>query len=227
MADMNKSQDANANKLQDFRPAVAQANAAVDAAARRGADAAQQSSQAAGDAMRQGAEATADVTRQATHASAEATRRVSEATADTLRRSTQAVAEGQRQIAGDAAERFEAMSRKLAETARGTSEDVNKLFVLPHAAEGGLRDMQQSLAGLVEGVVQTNVRATQELFRMGNPSALIELQQRFAREYMDALMQGTATLVHAIRRTADETLRPLEEQVAQRKNEQHQRQAAE
>ena len=210
-------------KLQDFK----QANAATDAAVRRGAEAVQQSSQAAGAAMRQGAEATADVTRQAAQAGADATRRVTEATSDTLRRSTQVVADGPRQIAGDAAERFEDVSRKLAETARGTSEEVNKLFVLPNAAEGGLRDMQQSFAGLVEGVVQTNVRATQELFRMGNPSALIELQQRFAREYMDALMQGTATLVSAIRRTADETLRPLEEQVQQRKTEQHQRQAAE
>ena len=30
-------------------------------------------------------------------------------------------------------------------------------------------------------------------------------------------MQGTANLVQAIRRTADETLRPLEQQVEQRK----------
>ena len=222
MPELNKQQD-NTSKPQDIR----QASAATDAAVRRSTEAVQQSSQAAGAALREGAEATADVTRQAAKAGADATRRVSEAASDTLRRSTEVVAEGQRQIAGDAAERFEGLSRKLAETARGTSEEVNKLFVLPSAAEGGLRDMQQGFAGLVEGVVQTNVRATQELFRMANPSAVIELQQRFAREYMDALMQGTATLVSAVRRTADETLRPLEQQVAQRKQEQAQRHAAE
>ena len=223
MADTNKQHDSGSNKPHDFK----QASAATDSAARRGAEAVQQGGRAASEAMRQGAEVTADVTRQGTQAGAEAMRRVGEATSDTLRRSTQAVAEGQRQIAGDAAGQFEEISRKLAETARGTSEDVNRLFVLPNAAEGGLRDVQQSVTGLVESVVQTNVRATQELFRMANPSAVLELQQRFAREYMDALMQGTATLVGAIRRTADETLRPLEEQVQQRKQDQRQQQAAE
>jgi len=73
------------------------------------------------------------------------------------------------------------------------------------------------MAGLVEGVVQTNLRATQELFRLTNPTAIIEMQQRFARDYMDTVMQGTATLVRAVRRTADETLHPLEAQVAQRR----------
>ena len=72
------------------------------------------------------------------------------------------------------------------------------------------------MTGLVEGVVQTNLRAAQELFRMANPAPFVELQQRFAREYTDMLMQNSATLVRAMRRTADETLRPLDEQLAQR-----------
>jgi hypothetical protein len=79
------------------------------------------------------------------------------------------------------------------------------------------------VAGLVEGVVQTNLRATQELLRLADPAAMIELQQRCMRDYLDALMQGTATLVHAIRRTADETLRPLEQQDEQRKQANEQR----
>ncbi len=64
--------------------------------------------------------------------------------------------------------------------------------------------------------MQTNLRATQELFRLANPVAVVELQQRFAREYMDTMMQNTVTLLRAVRRTADETLRPLEAQVGQR-----------
>jgi hypothetical protein len=44
----------------------------------------------------------------------------------------------------------------------------------------------------------------------------VELQQRFAREYTDALLRNSATLVRAVRRTADEALRPLEEQIRQR-----------
>ncbi len=89
-------------------------------------------------------------------------------------------------------------------------------MTLPHAAEGGLHDMRQGMAGLIEAVVQTNLRATQELFRLTNPTAIIDLQQRFVRDYMDTLMQGTATLVRAVRRTADETLPPLENQIEQR-----------
>ena len=75
------------------------------------------------------------------------------------------------------------------------------------------------MTGLFEGIVRTNVRAAQELFRLYDPSAVIELQQRFAREYLDAFMQGTATLVRAARRSADETLQPLEQQIERRRQQ--------
>ena len=81
--------------------------------------------------------------------------------------------------------------------------------------KGGLRDLQQGMTGLFEGVVQTNLRVAQELFRLANPAPIVELQQRFVREYTDTLVQNSATLVRAVRRTADETLRPLEEQIRQ------------
>ncbi len=105
----------------------------------------------------------------------------------------------------------------MAEAVQSTTEDVRELMVLPNAARGGLQDVRQGVVGLVEGIVRTNVRATQELFRLYNPGAFVELQQRFAREYLDALLEGSATLVRAARRTADETLRPLEQQVEQRR----------
>jgi hypothetical protein len=91
-------------------------------------------------------------------------------------------------------------------------------MVLPHAAaEGGLRDVQQALGGLVDGVVRTNLRAAQELVRLADPGAVIELQHRFAREYLDALLEGQAALLRAVRRTAEETLLPLEAQIEQRR----------
>ena len=225
MSDINKSSGSNINQPQGAKPAPAQAGAAsngaaANSAARQGAEAAQQGSRATGEAIRQGAEVTAEMTRQGAQVGAEAMRRNAEATSETLRRSTEAVAEGNRRIAGDAAQTFEQASRKIAEATRGTSENMNRLFELPKAAEGGLRDVQQSLTGLVEGVVQTNVRAAQELFRMGNPTAIVELQQRFMREYLDTLMQGTATMIQAIRRTADEAGHPLEAHMGQRRQEQ-------
>ena len=125
--------------------------------------------------------------------------------------------ESQRRIAQDAAERFEEVGRKVAEAARGTTENMRRLMALPNAAEGGLRDLQQGMTGLFEGVVQTNLRAAQELFRLANPAPFVELQQRFAREYTDTMLRNGAALVRAVRRTADETLRPLEEQIAQQR----------
>ncbi|MBL6081906.1 phasin family protein [Belnapia sp. T18] len=213
MVDINKPQDARAA-------------AVTDAAIRRAADAVQQSGHATGEALRQNAEVGADVARRGTDAGAESARRGAELANDTARRSTQAMADAQRQIAQDAAQRFEEVSRKVAEAARGTTENVRQLMALPNAAEGGLRDLQQGMAGLVEGVVQTNLRAAQELFRLANPAPIMELQQRFMREYTDTLLRNSATLVRATRRTADETLRPLEEKIRQADQGQQRSQAA-
>jgi len=200
--------------------AAARNAAQIAQAARQGATALQHSAQVANAAARRGADVTAEVTRQGSQAGVEAMRRAGETANETVRRTTQVVAEGQRQIAQDAAHTFQETSRKVAQVAYGASEEVRRLATLSHAAEGGLRDMQQSITGLVEGVVQTNLRATQELFRLVSPVAIVELQQRFVRDYMNTVMQGTATLVRAVRRTADETLHPLEAQIAQRQQAQ-------
>jgi hypothetical protein len=211
MSDISKPQDAKPSIAQAGNAAKESLRANADAAVRKTAEAVQQGGRSTGDALRQGAEVTADATRSGGEAGAEAVRRTADAAGETLRRNTQAVADSQRQIVQDAAQKFEEVSRKMAEAAQGTTENVRKLMALPNAAEGGLRDLQQSMTGLVEGVVQTNLRVAQEMFRMGNPAAVVELQQRFVREYMDALLQGSATVARAVRRTADETLRPLEE----------------
>jgi hypothetical protein len=175
-------------------------------------NAANESARAADVAVRRGTEAV----QQGGRATSEAVRWAGDAANEIVHRNMQAVADAQRQIVQDAAQRFQEMSRKVAEAAQGTTENVRRLMVLPHAAEGGSRDLQQGVAGLVEGVVQTNLRVVQELFRLSNPAPIIELQQRFVREYTDTLLQNSTTLVRAMRRTADETLRPLEAQIEQR-----------
>ena len=192
----------------------------TDAAVRRGAENLQQGGRAAADALRQGAEVNADMARRGSEAGSEAMRRAGDMASDTAHRGMQAVVESQRQIAQDAAQRFEEVSRKVAEATKGTSENVRQLMALPNAAQGGLRDLQQGVTGLVEGVVQTNLRAAQELFRLANPAPFVELQQRFAREYTDTELQNSATLARAVRRTADETLRPLEQQIERQQREQ-------
>ncbi|GAA0600029.1 hypothetical protein GCM10009416_42550 [Craurococcus roseus] len=210
--------DTNTNKPQDAKPSfsTSQAGAAVKESARNAADAMQQGGRSTADAMRNNADAAADVARRGGEAGADAMNRAGETASDMTRKGTQALVESQRQIAQDAAQRFEEVSRKIAQATQGTSENVRRLMTLPNAAEGGLRDMQQGVTGLFEGVVQTNLRVAQELFRLANPAPFVELQQRFVREYTDTLVQNSATLVRAMRRTADETLRPLEEQIRQR-----------
>ena len=231
MADLNQPQDtknpigpALAGKVvQDNARTVAAADADADAAARRSAEAVQQGGRATGEALRQNAEAGADMERRGVEAGADAARRGAELANDTARRGAQAVAEAQRRIAQDAAQRFEEVSRKVAEADRGTTENVRQLMALPNAAEGGLRDLQQGVVGLVEGVVQTNLRAAQELFRLADPAPFVELQQRFARECTDTMLRNGATLVRAVHRTADETLRPLEEQIRRQDDQGQQR----
>jgi gas vesicle protein len=183
-------------------------NTAVSAAtssAQRGAEAMQQNAQAAGDAMRQGGQAAAEVAR-----------RTSEAGAETWRRSAGAVAESQRQITRDAAEGLQGATRTVTETVQSTAEDVRALLTLPTVADRGLQDMYRGMNALVDGIVQTNLRATQELFRLANPAAFVELQQRFVRDYISVVLEGGTAIVRAVRQTAEQVLPPLEQHLRQR-----------
>ena len=175
---------AETNKAQDVKQPGAQAQAAANAArdnARATADAIQQGGRSAAETMRQGAEANADVARRGTEAGAENLRRAGEVANDTARRGAQAVVESQRQIVQDAAQRFEEVSRKIAEATQGTTENVRRLMALPNAAEGGLRDFNQGVAGRAEGGVQPTLRPARERSRLANPAPLVELKRRFAR----------------------------------------------
>ena len=186
--------------------------------AAQAAEAVQTSGRATGDAVRRGGEVAADATRRIGEAGADAVHRSGQAGSDRIRRGTQQLAESQQQIVHNATVQFEDLSRKVAEAVQGTSEDVRSLMVLPGAARGGLQDLQQGVTGFIEGIVHTNLRAAQDFFRLANPGAYVELQHRFVRQYFDTLIENSATLVRAVRRTADETLGPLEQQLQQRRS---------
>jgi hypothetical protein len=185
-------------------------------AVRQGAQAAQQSGHAASESLRRAGDVATETTQRSSQAGAEAVQRAGDTASETLRRGSEAFADSQRQLMQKTAQQFEEMSRKVAQAAQGTTEDLRAFMTLPNVAKGGLQDLGQSMTGLIEGVVRTNLKATEELLQLANPSAFVELQQRFVREYLDVLLQGTATLVRATRRTADETLHPLEQQIAER-----------
>jgi len=182
---------------------------AAASAARKGAEAAGQQGRAAVDALRRGGEA-----------SAQAFDRARESGAEVLRRSTEAAFETQRQVAQGAAERMEELSRSLLETVRGTAEDLRVWASLPTVSDRALGELQQSFTGLVEAVVQSNLRATEEFVRLSSPAVFFELQHRFVREQMGAFMEGSAAVVRAMRQTADQSLPTLEQHVRQRRQAQ-------
>ncbi len=161
MPNTSKTQDVTASDRQTGSETAAWAGTrTAGETVNRGAHAAQQSGRIGPDAMRRGADATVDMTRQSAQAGVDVIRHASKTANETVRRTTQAVTEGQRQMAQDAAQKFEAVSHKVAHAAQDTSENMRRLMTLPNAAEGGLRDMRQGMAGLIEGMVQTNLRAT-------------------------------------------------------------------
>ena len=209
----NRQQDAARQGAETARQG---ADAARDTA-RQGAEAAETSARATSDAMRRGGQFAAETTSRTGQAGADALQRSGQTTAEAMRRGTQQLADSQQQIVQNAAEQFEELTRRVMQAIQGTSEDVRSLISVPGSARGGLQDLQQGVTGIVEGVVRTNLQAAQELFRLVNPSAFVELQQRFAREHLDTLVQNSVTLIRAVRRTADETLGPLEQQLEQRR----------
>jgi hypothetical protein len=173
-----------------------------DAARQHAVEAVQQSSQAAIETVRRAGDIATETAQRNGQAGAEAVQRAANAASETMFRGTEVFANGQRQFVQNATKQFEEMSRKVA---YGANEGLRAFMMLPNAANDGLQDFSQSMAGLVEGVMRTNLRATEELLQLANPSAFVELQQRFIREYLDVMMQGAMTLVSATRRTADET----------------------
>jgi CBS domain-containing protein len=186
--------------------------------ARIGADVAEQGAEATREGLRRGSEATAESLRRGGEAGARSTWQGTEAAAEGLRRTGHSIAAGERQFAQEAADRFEELGRRMAMAVQETTEGLRTWMTMPNLATGGLQDVQQGLASLVEGVVRTNLRATQELFRLADPGAVVELQRRFAREYFDVLMAGSASFVRAARRTADQALQPLEQQIERRRS---------
>jgi CBS domain-containing protein len=178
----------------------------ADDAAQQGAEAGEQSGRAASDVLRRSGEATAEA---AWHGG------------EAMRRGVRALAENHREFVQGAAEQFEEAGRKVVQAMQQTTEDWCALMVMPNAGRGSLQDLQEGVAGLVEGVIRTNLRATQELFRPVNPGAIVDLQRRLARDCLDAFMQGSALMVRATHRAAEETLRPLEAGIEQRQRARH------
>jgi len=163
---------------------------------RRGArvteDAMHQGGEAAERALGQGRRAGAELARTATEGTAavqaEAMRRGGEAGAEVLRRTVEA-GEGARRMTQASGSGFEALWRAMP---------------VPGAVMGGLPDFSQAVAGFWGDLLRTQMRIGQEVFRLANPVAVIEMQQRLVHGYLDALLNTQNTLLGAARRTEAE-----------------------
>jgi CBS domain-containing protein len=212
MADIRKQQS------QPSDPGIEAAHrpgSAIEAAAKVSGDALNQSGTAGARVAEQGGRAVSEGMRRSHQAGAEANRLTSGGASDAARRGAELAAEAQQHFVEHTAEQLNEVGRRLAQALEQTAEDVRMLMPPPHLAADGLRDMQQALAGLMQDTTRANLRITGELFRLVNPSAVISLQQRFARECLGALAESQAAMLRAAHRATEEALRPIKQRISQ------------
>ena len=195
----------------------------VAGAMRSGAGAAQNTGRAAAKATEQAGERGAEAVREGADAAVDATRRAGEAAgqggeamAETARQGMQAIAARQTRLVQGAAEEVEKTGRGFAGMVEEATAGMRSLIAPPNLSANNLQEAQQAVSKLVEAVMDTNMRFADELLRRTGPSAVVDLQRRFLREYFDALAQGGTLLLRAARQAADESLRPLEQKMQER-----------
>ena len=149
-------------------------------------------------------------------ATAETLRHLGDAAGETARRGTRRMAGAQDELAQYAARYFEQSVSRTARVAQDLARDWGTLMQLPKLGSGSFPDLSASLGNTVERVIQTNLHTMQELFRSAGPMAMAELQQRFIRDYLDALLQGSTAIIRTVRQSTEQTLEPLEQRMTQR-----------
>jgi len=157
---------------------------------------------------------TAGTMRQAAQTGAEMVRR----TTDVANRGLEAAAEGQRRMLGNGAEQANRMGNVMAhatsilsDTAQETSGDVQALMMSTRAAVSRMQDAQRAWLEFLTRNAQASARLPQELIRCRSVQDIAELQSRFVRESVNVLLDGSAEILRATGRAAEDALRPLEE----------------
>ena len=161
-----------------------------------------------------------DIAERTAAAGAETIRHLGDTAGEAARRGSQQVAGMQQKFAHDVAKDFDQGVSRMAQVLQETAQDWRTLMQLPGVGGGRLQDVAVSMSNAVERVMEVNLRATEQLFRMSGPVALLELQHRFAQQYLHALLEGSTTVVRAVRQTAEQTLQPLERRISEREHQQ-------
>jgi len=166
--------------------------------------------------MSEAGRAGSETVQRASTATATTMRHFGDAAGETARRGAQRMAGAQDQLGQDTARYFEESVTRTAQVAQNLARDWGTLMQLPKLGSGSFQDLSVTLGNTVERVVQTNLHTMQELFRSAGPMAMAELQQRFIRDYLDALLQGSTAIIRTVRQSAEQTLEPLEQRMTQR-----------
>lgn len=119
--------------------------------------------------------------------------------AEVLRKTADMTGRGSTAVADDA--------QRTARSLWAGGQDMWRMLPGQGLMPGSLPEMPQAFAGIFNDMVRTNLRIGQELFRLANPVAMIELQQRMVRGYLEAIVAGQAMLLGAARGTAEDARR--------------------
>jgi CBS domain-containing protein len=95
------------------------------------------------------------------------------------------------------------------------AQDWQALAQLPGVGGGKLQDVAAAMSDTVGRVMEANLHATEHLFRMSGPVAMFELQHRFTQQYLHALLEGSTGIIRAVRQSAEQSLEPLEQRIAE------------
>lgn len=212
--------DKKSTEAQDqIRAAVRATTAGASESVQRGAAAAEQSTHSANAALREGAGATAQAAQYGVEAGEQTMRHMGEVAGAATRHGARMFAEGQQRLFANATEQMQRAANTMAQAVQESAQDMRALMVMPRMNDDTVEDVRHGMERLVSGVVETNLRSAQELLRLGNPSQFFLVQQHFMRDYLEALVEGSAVLVRSVRRAAEQTLRPFEQQLEQRRQE--------
>jgi hypothetical protein len=150
-------------------------------------------------------EAAAEVSREVADAGAKAAQRslrVVEASADIARSASDATAQSTRQVAEMGTRQAERAVSTMAETTRAASQSVEPLIrsftafsEIPGTSLTLAQDVGQVWSDLVKKNLETSARASQEMFRMTSPQQVVQVQSRFAAEFLQTWMDAGSRMM--------------------------------
>jgi hypothetical protein len=154
-------------------------------------------------------EAAAEVSHEVADAGAKAAQRslrVVEASADIAKSASDATAQSTRQVAEMGVRQAGQAVSTMAETTRAVSQSASQsvqplirgfsaFSEMPGTSLTLAKDVGQVWSDLVKKNLETSARASQEMFRMTSPQQVVQVQSRFAAEFLQTWMDAGSRMM--------------------------------